>query len=251
MDDLKRCYELLGLAPGASAGEVRHRFRELVARCHPDRFAGDPGRQRQAEEQLRLVIEAHRRIISPPEGDGTPLTRGWGGAGGWSPPWPKFSSLPLAVGAAPNTLFLATLGICTVAAVGRFGVTLRGMGGVLELIIVPFLFSVVWNLTERRPGALRRAYLGFTVAAAVVAVVEGTLAPSAGDGGTAFGGSAAVESGGESGGMAAGGGGTFSGSPVAPEGGFPAPAAQRLPAAPLAPVVPAAPVAPALRPLRW
>lgn len=244
MDDLKRCYELLGLAPGASAGEVRHRFRELVARCHPDRFAGDPARQRQAEEQLRLVIEAHRRIASPVGGEGSSQSWMGGGAGGRNVTWPKFAPFRPAVGAAPNMLFMATIGICTVVAAGRFGATLRGIGALLELIIVPFLFSVVWNLTERRPGALRRTYLGFTVAAAVVAVVEVTLAPSGGGGGGASDGPAAVESGGEPGGMEPAGGAPFSGTAVVPEEGSPLSAARRAPLAPLAPVAPAAPAVP-------
>ncbi len=47
---------ILNLSPSASAGEIKARSKELVKRLHPDVNGGD----RQAEDQLKVVIEAYR-----------------------------------------------------------------------------------------------------------------------------------------------------------------------------------------------
>ncbi|WP_298268631.1 J domain-containing protein [Geobacter sp.] len=230
MDDLKRSYELLGLQRGASAGEVRHRFRELVSRWHPDRFSGDPDRFREAEERLRLIIEAHRRVVAHLEGGEPP-------AGPQRPSGMKPSPPGFSVVAGPNMLFLLAVAICAAVAVGRFGATLRGWTSLLELTVVPLLFSVAWNMTARRAGGLRWAYVGFTVAAMVVAVMEGSPAPTMPRGEPAGGGVADLSpSGGERplsfGGFGAPGEESF------------VPAARAVPAAPLAPLAPTAPEVP-------
>ena len=47
---------ILNLSTSASAGEIKARYKELVKRLHPDVNGGD----RQAEDQLKVVIEAYR-----------------------------------------------------------------------------------------------------------------------------------------------------------------------------------------------
>ena len=47
---------ILNLSLSASAGEIKARYKELVKRLHPDVNGGD----RQAEDQLKVVIEAYR-----------------------------------------------------------------------------------------------------------------------------------------------------------------------------------------------
>ena len=234
MDELKRCYELLGLARGASAGEVRHRFRELVSRWHPDRFSGDPDRLREAEERLRQIIEAHRRVVAHIEGEEPQARPGEGG-----PRRPARMNPPSAafLAAGPNLLFLLTVGICAAVSVERFGATLRGWASLLELAIVPLLFSVAWNLTARGAGGLRRAYVGFTVAAMVVAVMEGSPAPTMPRGEPAGGGVADLSPSGAELPL------SFGGFGAPGEESF-VPAARAVPAAPLAPLAPTAPEVP-------
>lgn len=47
---------ILNLSLSASAGDIKARYKELVKRLHPDVNGGD----RQAEDQLKVVIEAYR-----------------------------------------------------------------------------------------------------------------------------------------------------------------------------------------------
>ena len=49
---------ILNLSPSAGAGEIKARYKELVKRLHPDVNGGD----RQAEDQLKVVIEAYRAL---------------------------------------------------------------------------------------------------------------------------------------------------------------------------------------------
>lgn len=236
-DDLKGCYELLGLRLGASPEEVRHRFRELVLRCHPDRFAGDPARQRQAEEELRLVVEAHRRIVA---GDGA------ASAGGRDPAARRSSTgsvLALWLGEWPNLLFIAVVATSLVLGAGSSGPPSQALRHVLEIVLVPLLFAIAWNMAERRRDTVRVLYIGFTLAAGLVALVDASLPAREREGGAQYGSSAGYS--GEAGGS------TFlpSGedapwSPPFPSGErngiVPAPAAPRAPLVPAAPLVPVA-----------
>ena len=55
-------YTVLGLKPGASSGEIKHAYRDLVKVWHPDRFAHDPALRRKAEEKLKEINEAYGRL---------------------------------------------------------------------------------------------------------------------------------------------------------------------------------------------
>ena len=239
MNDLKSCYELLGLQPGASPEEVRHRFRELVLRCHPDRFTGDPSRQRHAAEEFRLVTEAHRRIVAG---------QGAASAGGYAPAVRGASAgvaLARFLGEWPNLLFIALGATSLVLAAGRYGTARQALLHMLEIVLVPSLFAIAWNVAARGPGTIRRLYIGFTLCAALVALVEASLSPREREVGGWPGAPAGFS--GEAGGSAprAGGEGALSRSPFAAEGGGgTVPAAPPAPRAPLAPAAPMAPVAP-------
>lgn len=55
----KAARELLGVAPLASAADLRRAFREAAKRAHPDRPGGSP-------ERFREVTEAYHRLQGPP-----------------------------------------------------------------------------------------------------------------------------------------------------------------------------------------
>ena len=57
----RRARELLGVSPGASAGELRAAFRDACKAAHPDRPGGDAAR-------FRAVVEAYH-ILQRPEDD--------------------------------------------------------------------------------------------------------------------------------------------------------------------------------------
>ena len=66
-----RACELLGVRPGASAGELRHAFRQAAKAAHPDRPDG-------CAERFRLVVEAHhilQRAEAEPQRPSTPPPR--------------------------------------------------------------------------------------------------------------------------------------------------------------------------------
>lgn len=60
--EVRRAYETLELSPGTSLDETRRRFRQELARYHPDRFADDPEKFAAATAVTRELIAAFRRI---------------------------------------------------------------------------------------------------------------------------------------------------------------------------------------------
>jgi molecular chaperone DnaJ len=54
-------YELLGVSSNASGSEIKHAYRLLAQRIHPDRNPADP----RAEEQFKSVAEAYRVLSDP------------------------------------------------------------------------------------------------------------------------------------------------------------------------------------------
>jgi curved DNA-binding protein CbpA len=61
-DDLVACYQILGLAPGASREAVRKAYRQLVRSWHPDQFMHDEAQRRTAERQLAVINVAYRTL---------------------------------------------------------------------------------------------------------------------------------------------------------------------------------------------
>jgi len=57
-------YERLGVAPGASSGEIRHAYLRLARDKHPDRFA-DPGEKRRAESEFQEITTAFNTLVNP------------------------------------------------------------------------------------------------------------------------------------------------------------------------------------------
>ncbi len=57
-------FDLLGLRRGATADEIKSAYRDMAKVWHPDRFAQDPRLQQKAQERLKEINEAYRRIIA-------------------------------------------------------------------------------------------------------------------------------------------------------------------------------------------
>ncbi|HVP13478.1 MAG TPA: J domain-containing protein [Phycisphaerae bacterium] len=63
-----RCYQILGLQPGASAEQVHRAYKQLALRYHPDRSVGDPDSHRifcqatEAYSRLKNALFAHARL---------------------------------------------------------------------------------------------------------------------------------------------------------------------------------------------
>lgn len=62
--ELNNCYEVLGVAEGASAQELKVAYRDLAKVWHPDRFAHDPRLQQKAQEKLKEINEAYEQLTS-------------------------------------------------------------------------------------------------------------------------------------------------------------------------------------------
>ena len=62
MDDIRECYRILDLEPGASLEEIKRAYRELVKVWHPDRFRSDPKLQAKAGEKLKQINLAYERL---------------------------------------------------------------------------------------------------------------------------------------------------------------------------------------------
>ena len=62
MAELRECYRLLEVEPGASPEEVKRAYRELVKIWHPDRYSHDPNLQRRTTEKLKLINLAYEQI---------------------------------------------------------------------------------------------------------------------------------------------------------------------------------------------
>jgi len=62
--DLSKAYELLGVKPGVSSGELKAAHRDLAKVWHPDRFVHDPRLQDKAQEKLKEINEAYELLSS-------------------------------------------------------------------------------------------------------------------------------------------------------------------------------------------
>jgi len=96
-DDLSECHELLGVAPGASAEELKAAHRDLVKVWHPDRFSHDPRLQQKAQEKLKAINEAYDLLASGKAARRAPRPASADGAHAPAPPAARW---PLTVAAA-------------------------------------------------------------------------------------------------------------------------------------------------------
>lgn len=250
MDELHDAYTLLNLKPGAAPDAVKRAFREQVAACHPDRFAADAAMQLRAEEMLRRVIEAHQRIMAQQASSGE---RG-GGAHvriffepGWHGSWGAFFA------ATPNLVFLALCLTCALLATNRFGMSARAATFTVEVGLIPLFFALAFNLTARKSPVVKNLYLGFSLLALIVVVVDGAVSVNdQGDVGGDRERSVYDSPGGESAGHRRRD--TLGMPGFAAEGASEyrttAPRAPLAPRAPAAPAAPLAPVAPVVMPAR-
>jgi curved DNA-binding protein CbpA len=62
--DRDRSYELLGVRPGVSPGELKAAYRDLIKVWHPDRFGHDPRLKEKAQEKLKEINEAYEELSS-------------------------------------------------------------------------------------------------------------------------------------------------------------------------------------------
>ena len=62
MDDIRECYRVLDLEPGASLEEIKRSYRELVRVWHPDRFRADATLRAKAEEKSKRINLAYERL---------------------------------------------------------------------------------------------------------------------------------------------------------------------------------------------
>jgi TonB family protein len=79
LSDYQADCRLLEVEPGASTDEIRQAYRDQTKVWHPDRFSNDTRLQQKAEERIRQINSAYRRLcgLSPYEQPVlSPVTRG-------------------------------------------------------------------------------------------------------------------------------------------------------------------------------
>jgi uncharacterized protein YjbI with pentapeptide repeats len=85
MDDIRRCYSLLGLDPSASSDEIKQAWRDLAQVWHPDRFAGNDRLQQKAQEKLKEINQAYEKLRNSSTG-AAPRPASPAAAGGYDYP---------------------------------------------------------------------------------------------------------------------------------------------------------------------
>ncbi len=77
-DQVRNCLQTLELGEGASMEAIRRAYKDLVRVWHPDRFSGDPGLRRRAEEKSKRLNVAYETLVrhfehTPGKGSGDAL----------------------------------------------------------------------------------------------------------------------------------------------------------------------------------
>jgi len=62
IDPVVHAYATIGLRPGASAQELKQRYKQLVRTWHPDRWANDPVNQAEAAQKMRAINAAYATL---------------------------------------------------------------------------------------------------------------------------------------------------------------------------------------------
>ena len=60
--DVRKCFEILELDPGASLEEVRQAYKDAVTVWHPDRFAHHPRVRDKAQQKLKDLNLAYEKV---------------------------------------------------------------------------------------------------------------------------------------------------------------------------------------------
>jgi TPR repeat protein len=101
MDEILKCYRILGLEPGASHKAVKKAYRDLVKTWHPDQFHNDQKLRQEAEEKLKQINVAFERVQeyrashpSPPNPRPSQPSRPYPPAPAAPSPKPKSRSTP-------------------------------------------------------------------------------------------------------------------------------------------------------------
>jgi len=71
--DAAQAYRLLGLAPGATADEIKTAYRDLAQVWHPDRFPDNDRLREKAQQSLQRINEAYALLRDLPPAAPAPL----------------------------------------------------------------------------------------------------------------------------------------------------------------------------------
>lgn len=63
MTATEECYRVLDLQPGASMGELKESYRDLVTVWHPDRFVNNPRLHKKAENKLKSINVSYEYLL--------------------------------------------------------------------------------------------------------------------------------------------------------------------------------------------
>jgi TPR repeat protein len=63
-EEILNCYQTLGLQPNSSIEEIKSAYRKLVKQWHPDRFYGHSVKNKEANERLKQINPAYKRLIA-------------------------------------------------------------------------------------------------------------------------------------------------------------------------------------------
>jgi preprotein translocase subunit Sec63 len=63
VDEIRRARAIMGVPPTVSGKKLRKRYRQLVKRWHPDRYASDPIAQIEAAARMREINDVYRILI--------------------------------------------------------------------------------------------------------------------------------------------------------------------------------------------
>ncbi|MDB6123081.1 MAG: hypothetical protein JWQ71_2074 [Pedosphaera sp.] len=64
MDEVTRCYQLLGLKAGSTESQIKQAYRDLVKVWHPDRFSHDERLRLVAQEKLKEINGAYEFLLA-------------------------------------------------------------------------------------------------------------------------------------------------------------------------------------------